>query len=62
MNKDERALNPHVGVTVALIVGIILGSASLNLSGWGSIARLFHSDTPAAQPQDGSPRAVPRSS
>jgi len=51
MDKDDRAINPHLGVTLALIVGIILGSASLNLSGPNPIARLFHSDAPAALPQ-----------
>ena len=55
MDKDESALNPHIGMTVALILGIILGSASLNLSGWSSIARLFHSDAPTALPENGSP-------
>ncbi len=61
MDKDDSAINPHLGVTLALIVGIILGSASLNFSGWRSIASLFHSDASTALPQDGSPRAVPRS-
>lgn len=62
MDKDESAINPHLGVTVAVIVGIILGSASLNLSGSSSIARPSHSGAPTALPQDGAPRAVPRPS
>jgi len=53
MDQDESALNPHLGATVAVIVGIILGSASLNLSGQNLIARLFHSDAPAIR--DGGP-------
>jgi hypothetical protein len=55
MDKDESALNPQVGVTLALIVGIILGSASLNFSGWNAITDLFQSSQQATQPPDGSP-------
>jgi len=62
MDKDESAVNPHLGATLAVIVGIILGSASLNLSGQNPVARLLHRDAPTAQPQNGSPRAVPPSS
>jgi hypothetical protein len=55
MDEDKSVLNPQVGVALALIVGIILGSASLNLPRWNSIAQLFCSDTPTALPRDGSP-------
>jgi hypothetical protein len=55
MDKDESALNPQLGVTLALIVGIILGSASLNFSGWSSIADLFRSGEQTAQPRGDSP-------
>jgi hypothetical protein len=53
---DGRSLlNPQVGVALALIVGIILGSASLNPPRWNSIAQLFRSDTSTALPRDGLP-------
>ena len=55
MDEDKGLLNPQVGVALALIVGIILGSASLNLPRWNSIAQLFRSDTPTAPPRDGLP-------
>jgi hypothetical protein len=46
MNEDKSILNPQLGVALALIVGIILGSASLNLPKWSSISQLFRCDTP----------------
>jgi hypothetical protein len=55
MDKDESALSPHIGVTLALIVGITLGSASLNFSGWNAITDLFQSSKQATQSPDGSP-------
>jgi hypothetical protein len=52
--EEKGVLNPQIGVTLALIVGIILGSASLNLSGWSSIGQLFRSGT-SAQTRGDSP-------